>query len=204
MGHSWGRVILTARGSAWVRTRGGCTACTGRRGRPGWPGSPVPTAGRPPAAAGSRSSLKQHTPSVPGARPTGCAAAPSTGNSGKGFCYARPNRSAPTREQHLLFRCSVGSFDCGFALLSQPAVFSCSPHRLGSNSVLCGQCTSHQLSSQISAHKLLLWVQASHLQLPPPADLEPGSPRLVPTFQEAGNLLQLRDVVLIVATEFLQ
>lgn len=51
--------VLTARGSAWVRTRGGCTAYTGTHGKPGWRGSPVRTAGRPRAGAGSRSSLKQ-------------------------------------------------------------------------------------------------------------------------------------------------
>lgn len=60
-GRPRGRSILTARGSAWARTRGGCTACTGTRGRPGWPGSPVLTTAQPLAAAGSQSSLKQHT-----------------------------------------------------------------------------------------------------------------------------------------------
>lgn len=53
-GEGWS---LTAPGSAWARRRGGCTGCTGTRGRPGWPGSPARTAGRPRAAAGSRSSL---------------------------------------------------------------------------------------------------------------------------------------------------
>lgn len=51
--------VLTARGSAWVRMHGGCTACTGTHGRPGWRGSPAQTAGRPRAGAGSQSSLKQ-------------------------------------------------------------------------------------------------------------------------------------------------
>lgn len=62
----WGWVILTARGSAWVRTHGGCTACTGRHGRPGWRGSPALTANQPLAGAGSQSSLKQHRPSLQG------------------------------------------------------------------------------------------------------------------------------------------
>lgn len=64
-GH-WGWAVLTAQGSAWARTHGGCTACTGRHGKPGWQGSPALTASQPPAGAGSQSSLKQHKPSLCG------------------------------------------------------------------------------------------------------------------------------------------
>lgn len=139
-GRALGWAVLTAQGSAWARRHGGCTACTGRRGRPGWPGSPVLTTGQPPAGAGTRSSLKQHTPSVQGARPTGCCSQHWEQKGYTNLIYQLLLGTAPT----LLFRCL---FDHGLALQSQPAVFSCSPHHLGSTSVLCGQCTSHQLSS---------------------------------------------------------
>lgn len=52
------------------------------------------------------------------------------------------------------------------------------------------------------APAILLYL--SPLTTPLGSDPEPGCPGLVLTFEEAGHLLQLRDVVLIVATEFLQ
>lgn len=103
-GRPWGQVILTARGSAWARTRGGCTACTGRRGRPGWPESPVLTTGQPLAAAGSQSSLKQHTHCLGKVHgPRAVLLLPVLGAKG----LHQPNLPAPTREQHLLFRVSA-------------------------------------------------------------------------------------------------
>lgn len=152
-----------------------------------------------------------------GARPTGCAGVPHSQHGQqkhrcwklKGFCCAKRNLFAPAREQNLLFRCSVGSFDYELDLRLQPTVFSCSAHHLGStpSSVVNAKAsTSSPPKSQFTHSSLHFGFPSCSCphRAGAPVDPGPGSPGLAPTFQEAGDLLQLRDVVLIVATEFLQ